>query len=136
MEIRGIENIWKLIQNKDILQIIPTGSREICNPAPPDSSDFDVVVLIKEGLIYDYKIQSFIKSCKFKASCEETYQMLGDSNGEEFECYRSGDVNLIVMDSLEFFSKWKLATAVCKILNVQDKTKRIEAFQEILYGDY
>jgi len=44
------------------------------------------------------------------------------------------EINVILTSSEYFHSRHKIATAICKRLNVQNKSDRIFIFQGILYG--
>ena len=102
-----------------------TGSREICSP-PPMNTDVDFVVLDMEG------------NGKF---CDNGFQMTTEDRRNEygetdFETYRRGEVNLIVVHSWQQFKAWKAATAAAKQMNIIEKGKRIALFQGVLYGNW
>lgn len=50
--------------------------------------------------------------------------------------WRKGKLNFIVTKNEDFIRKHKLATYVCKSLNLLNKKHRILVFQAILYGNY
>ena len=100
-----------------------TGSREICSP-PPTDTDVDYCVM-------DFNGFDFVKE-GFKMTTEDQDEY-GASN---FETYRRGDVNLIVVHDWKDFHKWRVATAACKQMNVTKKDKRIAIFQGVLYGNW
>jgi hypothetical protein len=106
------------------LPFLRTGSREICNPAPMDT-DADFVIL-------DLKDDANFEENGFKMMSSESYEY-GDG---DFETYRRGEVNLIVVHSWDDFKKWKAATAAAKNMNLTKKHERIELFQGILYGNW
>ena len=102
-----------------------TGSREICTPAPMDT-DVDFVVL-------DVKSNGKFEHNGFIATNDETSNEYGET---DFETYRRGEVNLIVVNTWEQFKAWRAATAAAKQMNLTDKSKRIALFQGILYGNW
>ncbi|HET8688945.1 MAG TPA: hypothetical protein VFM18_20235 [Methanosarcina sp.] len=117
--------IWKLMGNENFLDFIPTGSREICNPAPMDT-DYDIVALItKNGWRVPEKF-----GFKSSNADEVHYDMAAFY---EFECFRMGEINLIVTPDLHFFGLWKKATSIAKERNLLDKNDRIVLFDEIMY---
>lgn len=46
-----------------------------------------------------------------------------------------GDLNLIVTEDKEFFSKFMAATQIARRLNVLDKGDRIALFRAVLFGE-
>jgi hypothetical protein len=100
-----------------------TGSREICNPAPIDT-DADYVVL-------DLHDNGNFEKNGFAMTTDTEYE-----GGSDFETYRRGEVNLIVVHSWPQFKAWKAATAAAKQMNIMDKQKRIALFQGVLYGNW
>jgi len=102
-----------------------TGSREICSPAPYDT-DADFVVL-------DLNSSGSFERNGFAITTEDRREEYGETN---FETYRRGEVNLIVVHTWESFRAWKAATAAAKQMNIKDKAKRIALFQGVLYGNW
>jgi hypothetical protein len=111
-----------LVHNE--LQHFVTGSREICNP-PVLDTDIDFVVLDPRNR--NFSLQGWIET----TDTEDTYGF-----DAQFSTYRSGDVNLIVVDSKVEFMKWRVATAAAKHMNILDKQDRINLFQGVLYGNW
>ena len=106
------------------LPFFRTGSRETCNPAPQDT-DVDFVIL---------DMQKFSpESMGFYLTTETGIGSYGDG---DFQTYRQGEVNLIVVHSWADFKAWKAATAAAKQMNITDKEKRIALFQGVLYGNW
>ena len=106
------------------LPFFRTGSREICNPAPQDT-DVDFVIL---------DMQKFNpESMGFYLTTETGIESYGDG---DFQTYRHGEVNLIVVHNWADFKAWKAATAAAKQMNITDKEKRIALFQGVLYGNW
>jgi hypothetical protein len=102
-----------------------TGSREICKPAPQDT-DVDFVVLDLTG-------DNSFEHNGFTMTTEDRREEYGET---DFETYRRGEVNLIVVHSWAAFKAWKAATAAAKQMNITDKEKRIALFQGVLYGNW
>jgi hypothetical protein len=119
-ELDGVEHLVKTL-----MPFFKTGSREICNP-PPVDTDCDFVVLdITGGVNFEGN--------GFTLTTQDRRAEYGES---DFETYRRGEVNLIVVHDWTSFKKWRVATAACKQMNVRDKKKRIAIFQGVLYGDW
>lgn len=112
-----------LVHNE--LQHFITGSREVCNP-PVLNTDIDFVVLHK-GSPMDIEDAGWLDT----TGTDESYGFEAP-----FRTYRSGDVNLIVVDSSAEFMKWKVATAAAKHMNLSHKQDRIALFQGVLYGNW
>lgn len=111
------------------LPFFRTGSREICNPAPMDT-DVDFVIL-------DMKDNGSFEENGFKIMSGKMISSVSHDYGDsDFETYRRGEVNLIVVHSWEDFKKWKAATAAAKNMNLTKKHERIALFQGILYGNW
>ena len=102
-----------------------TGSREICKPAPQDT-DVDFVVL-------DLKSNGGFDRNGFFITTEDRSNEYGET---DFETYRRGEVNLIVVHSWGRFKAWRAATASAKQMNIMEKSKRIALFQGVLYGNW
>jgi len=102
-----------------------TGSREICSPAPTDTdADFVVLDLNHNG---NYEASGFTM----------TTGDIRDEYGEtDFQTYRKGEINLIVLHDNTSFWKWRVATAAAKQMNLKDKYIRISLFQGVLYGNW
>ncbi len=101
-----------------------TGSREICNPKVMNT-DVDFVVL-------DVKYNgNFEKNGFMKTSSEDS-----EYDETDFETYRRGEVNLIVLHTKEQFRAWEVATAAAKQMNLIRKIDRIRLFQGVLYGNW
>lgn len=108
----------------------PTGSYYICSPQVVDT-DKDFVVLIDVPML-DFSKALAVAGYKF--SGDESYQ-LGADGDFEFECYRKGDVNLIVTADAVFYNKWIEATELAKNMKLNNKDQRIRLFQYVLYGN-
>lgn len=129
--------MWDVLNLSFVEQIAPTGSREICDPAPMDT-DLDIICLV-ETLDDMHGIPDHIRLAFEKIGFIHTSGL----HNEEYEgcesdidCYQFGEINLIVIWDKDFYRDFLLATTLCKSLNVLDKEKRIKIFQEILYGNF
>lgn len=109
----------------------PCGSRVTCNPAPMDT-DADFLVQIPSDQASVSRIVSEIGAAGFSWEGGEHYQ----SAVGEFMSWRGDDeVNLIVTASPKFAARHRVATSLCKRLNLMDKSDRIALFQAVLYGN-
>lgn len=114
---------------KHAIDIRPVGSRVTCNPAPTDT-DIDYLVWAEDATDYDALSVSDI----LQAAC-------GDPEGGEYDTmscfasYRVGNINFIVTYSGGFFRSFLAASAVCKRLNLMDKSDRIAVFRAVLYSE-
>jgi len=123
MEHDELEAIIWLTKSK--MPFFRTGSREICKPAPTNTdADFLVLDINHEG--------KFEKN-GYVLTTEDRREQYGET---DFETYRQGEVNLIVVHSWESFKAWRAATAAAKQMNLLDKAKRIALFQGVLYGSW
>lgn len=102
-----------------------TGSREICNP-PVMNTDVDFVVLHKRSPM-DIEDAGWLNT----TGTDESY-----GTSMTFRTYRSGCVNLIVVNTNVDFTKWHIATVAAKALNMTEKRQRIALFQGVLYGNW
>ncbi|UFK09547.1 hypothetical protein [Xanthomonas phage DES1] len=105
----------------------PTGSREICNPAPTDT-DEDYIVLVE-----DINGQDLDRALRV----EGFYFASGDGYPEsEFHSYRKGDLNYILTDNAEFFDRFVAATQLAKKYNLLEKSDRVQMFHAVLEGEF
>ena len=115
---------YELIQKLGSLGIrfVQTGSKYICNP-PVLNTDADFV-------IFDTSKFNPGNNGFFLTNQSDEY------GSTDFDTYRNGDINLIVVKNYQEFRKWEVATAAAKQLNIKDKQKRIQLFQGVLYGNW
>lgn len=125
-----------------------TGSREICD-TPPDTDDDYILLLIPENL---QKIEEFLHSKgwvrggSFHEKLSETpYE--GDTVNED-TVFSSWKYNITIVDnetkvinflltvSPEYFMNFRLATALCKKLNLTEKADRVTVFQSICLDNF
>lgn len=102
-----------------------TGSRETCRPAPTNT-DADFVVL-------DLRNTGGFERNGFQLTTEDRRNEYGET---DFETYRRGEVNLIIVHDWGRFRAWRAATAAAKQMNLTDKQKRIALYQGVLYGNW
>lgn len=111
-------------------KISAAGSRVTCNPAP-DTSDHDYLVYADgdDGILS--QVVAILSTAGFEwEGNSKHYQHCGD---EGFMSWRKDQLNLIVTKNPGFARRHKLATQVCKELNLMNKADRIRLFQAILY---
>lgn len=100
------------------------GSSITCSP-PVLENDIDYLVYTKNSR--DFTITAYE---------DLDWELAGSmSDQNDFYSLRRDKINLIVTQSLEFYSRFLLATEVAKRLNLLKKEDRITLFQAILYGN-
>lgn len=130
----GIQTVDKETSLDDVLRLIgalewsPCGSRVTCAP-PPMNTDADYLVVLPNDDAEISAAVGILADAGFEWEGSEHYQMELNT----FMSFRREDVNLIVTRSAGFAERHKLATAVCKSLNLLEKKDRIVIFQAILY---
>lgn len=115
---------------KQMASVDKTGSRAICIPEPV-TSDYDFLVhpdAAKYGDVLD-----LLKERGYRQEGNEQY---AGQEGEGFLSFRKGCVNLIVTGNLQFKLRHRVATNVCKQLNLLRKADRIMIFQAVLYNNF
>lgn len=104
-----------------VVDYAPTGSREICNP-PPMDTDEDWIVLVRD--------RNQMKELEDVLKLDE-WQLCGKDYKQPditFKAYRKGELNLIFTQNITIYERYKLATRVCKFLNILDKKQRCAVF--------
>lgn len=109
-------------------QVYATGSQVTCNPPPGDASDVDYLVYTSKSLD---KLLKYLEENSFEVEGSPEY----DIHNSQFASFRKGKVNLIVTNSIDFCMNHRLATEVCKKLNLLEKSDRIMVFKAILYKE-
>jgi hypothetical protein len=124
----------------------PCGSRATCDPAPKDT-DADFLVVIPQydteldaGLDFTSKkrpdkiadVEMLLTKAGYVWEGSAHYQ---DMIGNDFLSFRKDNTNLIVTASAVFAKRHRAATAVCKRLNLMQKTDRVAVFQAVLYAN-
>lgn len=112
--------------------IYQTGSSVICFP-PITDTDIDYIICDSEGSFGNHTLHRFLIANGFELSCQDMEEY--DLESEAFDCYRKGNINLIVTDNYEWYLKWVEATKLAKKLNLLQKEQRITLFKYILYGE-
>jgi len=109
-----------------------TGSQAICEP-PPAESDTDYLVFAPSEKACSDAVATAAEH-DFNWEGSEHYQHCALNT---FMSWRKEKLNLIITRNEDFAQKHRLATKVCKKLNLLNKDHRITVFQAILYGkDY
>ena len=111
----------------------PCGSRVTCNPPPSDTdADYLVHIPYDDDAIVGRVVNELARA-HFSWEGNEHYQSAATS---DFMSWRGDEnVNLIVTANAAFAARHRVATALCKRLNLQDKNDRISLFQAVLYGN-
>lgn len=106
----------------------PCGSRVTCNP-PPTDTDADYRIQYER---HDHDaLVALLKDCGFEPDGGKHY---ADSLSN-FHSWRSGEINLLISSNPEWIRRHRLATWLCKSINIMDKQLRIALFQRILYRE-
>lgn len=115
----------------NILKILATGSRAICNPVP-EGSDEDTLLLI-EGELDSRDTEVTMQALGFTYEGNRHYA----SNGElkPFQSWRRRQANWVLTNSPKYFELFEVATTLAKRLNLLDKNDRIAVFAALLYGE-
>jgi hypothetical protein len=114
------------------LSIEPCGSKVTCNP-PPQDTDTDYLVVINDDEELVSRAVSALSGEGY--AWEGSQKHYQDEAGNNFMSWRKADVNLIVTASHAFAAKHRIATSICKRLNLMQKKDRIMVFQAVLYGN-
>jgi hypothetical protein len=111
-------------------QVTLCGSRHTCDPTP-EGSDWDFLVYAPHTIGPDD--MTYMTGLGFRWEGSEHYK----DAAANFMSWRSDlNVNLILTTNLKFKQKHLLATAVCKELNLMNKSHRVMLFQAILYDNF
>src|SRR6266705_399161 len=119
----------------------PCGSQVICDPPPGDKSDYDFLVFVPNAANIISDLVTFLSNHDFAWEGGEHYQVQIAGDFMSFHRLCSSDtatkqsINLIVTSHSWFLKKHKLATFVCRHLNVMDKDYRKPIFQAVLYSN-
>lgn len=112
-------------------KVEPCGSRVTCSP-PPDNTDKDFLVeLTRTDKDSVARLVNGLDGLDFQWEGNEHYQ---DAMGD-FMSWRRDDVNLIVTANATFAARHRVATSLCRRLNLLEKHDRIALFQAVLYGN-
>lgn len=110
--------------------IEPCGSRVTCNP-PPTDTDADYRVAYHADN-HD-RVVRIIQENGFEPDGGRHY----NDSTNDFHSWRLGQINLLISANPDWIERHKLATTLCKMINIMDKQLRIAVFQRILYNaDY
>lgn len=102
-----------------------TGSAYICDP-PVSDTDIDYLVLTDDKS--DFLDEASRKG--WSVHSDDDYPECDD-----FVSVRKGRINLIVTEDLYFYGRFRTATELCREINVLEKSRRVEIFQGVLYGN-
>jgi hypothetical protein len=111
--------------------IEPCGSRVTCSP-PPMDTDADYLVLCPSEPERVTAVINAMHGFCLEWEGGEHYQAMIAS---DFMSWRRGEINLIVTSNDRFAAKHRVATGLCKRLNLMHKPDRIALFQGVLYGN-
>lgn len=104
-----------------------TGSSVICNP-PVTDTDIDFMIYCKNTKpLINYLVETGWELCG-----DEEYGNEEDSN---FVAYRKDNLNYIITNDTDHYSKFEQATKLATKLNLLDKQQRIDLFHYICEGE-
>lgn len=112
-------------------KVEPCGSRVTCSPPPNDTDQDFLVEMVHVDKDAVGRLVNGLSGLNFHWEGNEHYQ---DAAGD-FMSWRRDDVNLIVTANVGFAARHRVATGICRRLNLLDKQDRIAVFQAILYGN-
>lgn len=119
-------------------EVTQAGSRVTCSVFS-ENSDFDWLVSTNpEGFgrssdAITSDVVTYLTSQGFEwEGSKKHYQNVA---GDGFMSWRKDDINFIISSSQNFIRQHKIATALCKKIDVLNKQHRIAIFQAILYGN-
>ncbi len=128
-------NAQEIIEQLRALKCIvdATASRVICDPAPTDT-DEDYLVEVDGGAEGYEAIIEHLKKIGFIPEGDQDHY--ADAIENHFTSYRKDKINLILTAQTWFAKRHRLATKVCKKLNLLKKEDRIMIFRALLYTTY
>ncbi len=112
--------VGKLVQ--DGYWVKATGSR-VTKSGWTDKSDWDYVV-------YDPD-----RTLETKLCSDSDWVQGGSGNGEEFNSFKKGDINFILVDKEEVWKHYIIATNLIKSLDCKTKKERVAIFDSVFGRD-
>lgn len=124
------------------LDVIHTGSREICYRPPKDTDD-DYLILVDVDTyktLYSELIEQGWKQGGYSHYSSKLlpldpfppFEHIQDKKASVFHAFRKEEINLICTASTEYFENFKKATKLAKYLNLRDKDDRVTLFQAVI----
>ena len=107
------------------------GSKVTCDP-PPEGTDTDYRVEVPDNDKTVNLVVNLLHTAGFEWESNEHYQLAARDG---FMSWRRDDVNFIVIANPELNRRHRLATELCRKLNLMKKADRIMVFQAILYDN-
>ncbi len=131
-ELVGESDNFRYLTEKYGCEIRLCGSKVTCDPAPVGTDTDYSCYIAKKGTLENVAAHLF--DWGYMPEGDEHYQTTDTNKG--FTSWRNGkNINLIVTADLEFYEKHKVATELCRRLNLLNKADRVLVFQTILYGN-
>lgn len=84
---------------------------------------------------WDYVVYDPDRTLDKKFGNDPNWLMGGSSRGDEFNSWRSSEVNIILVDNEEVWKKYIIATNLIKTLNSKTKGERIAVFDSVFGKD-
>ena len=117
------------------IDVYPTGSRATCAAAVTPYSDHDWLVLVHDKDAYGTDlVLNGAEDLLAKALGTDDRPAYFTKN--KFNSYRLGPLNLIVIEDVEFFNRFKIATLIAHRLQVENKGHRIALFEAVNFGAF
>ena len=114
------------------VEITHVGSRVTCNPAPTDTDDDWLVLIDNHNRMSE--IDAKLKEAGFEIG-GSVFRSGSRNEQDFFWSYTKGELNLIIVGTVDFYIKFIHSTKLCTKLNLLNKEDRITLFQYILYGN-
>ena len=115
------------------VEITHVGSRVTCNPAPTDTDDDWLILIDNHNRMPE--IDEKLKEAGFEIG-GSAFRSAGCRNEHDFFwSYTKGELNLIIVGTVDFYIKFMDATKLCAKFNLLNKKDRIALFQYVLYGN-
>jgi hypothetical protein len=108
------------------IEVLPTGSRFVCDP-PVTDTDVDYVVLV--GAITE-ALGDLQWNDWNTNEPDDSYEHQGNRE-VPFATARKGNINLIIYEDVKGYEAFTHATAICALLNLTDKWERKMLFRAI-----
>ena len=121
-----------LLIGKPLIDVFLCGSRETCNPIPTNT-DIDYMILVKPNCMFGVNVNLEVSDFDLGGSLVIDERTI---NRNLFWSFTKGDLNLLITEDINYFNKFKQATALAKSLNLLDKGDRITLFQAVLYDNF
>lgn len=101
----------------------------MCTP-PPQYTDDDYILLYSSAIA----LKEAVDRCLASDWALGGSLAIHNKGHNIFYSLKKGDLNLVMTDNEDWYSKMLCATKICMELNEHDKQERIKIFEAIVYG--